>query len=192
MPQPVADLGAAGQAAGHPALSQAARDGAHDVPGRQLRPSRRRSIFVRAGRSPARCRCPAGRCRFCGRARRISAHDMYRPMALARWTALFDDKGLFVGRPQEAGRAVADRPVPRRARSACRRRASPRAMRSRTRPMPFPTTGWTGVASVSEGPSVESAVRFSKSASTSGSRSLSTPDATSVPTGPIPRRRIAV
>ena len=47
-------------------------------------------------------------------------------------------------------------------------------------------------ASVSEGPKVESALRFSKSASTSGSRSLSTPEATSVPTGPMPRSRIAV
>ena len=50
----------------------------------------------------------------------------------------------------------------------------------------------TRKASVSEGPNVESAVRFSKSASTSRSRSASTPDATSVPTGPIPSSRIAV
>ena len=50
----------------------------------------------------------------------------------------------------------------------------------------------TRSASVSEGPSVESAVRFSKSASTRRSRSASTPLATSVPTGPIPSARIAV
>ncbi len=50
----------------------------------------------------------------------------------------------------------------------------------------------TRMASVSDGPSVVSAVWFSKSASNSGSRSFSTPEASRVPTGPMPRRRIAV
>jgi hypothetical protein len=47
-------------------------------------------------------------------------------------------------------------------------------------------------ASVIEPARPESALRFSKSATTSWSLSLSRPEATSVPTGPIPKSRIAV
>ena len=69
-------------------------------------------------------------------------HDYYRPMALARWRAELDNgRRTEAGeRRQAPGGAVAGRPVSRARRSACRRRASPKATPSRIRPTPFRTT----------------------------------------------------
>ena len=115
------------------------RHGAHDLPRRRLRPARR----GRPRRPGGDLRAGDGRTAGAAPlvARRDIRHDFYRPW---RWRA---GRGgstrracAEAGERRQDARSGSRRPTSLpRARSACRRRASPRATPSRTRPTRFRT-----------------------------------------------------